>query len=75
MTKLCLGINISRNYQLKLPLSLTFSRYDTSADYLIELLGWKKLDCQREAQKAVMVFSVGVVLVMDVVLVVGIVLV
>ena len=63
------------NLQNRAARVLTFSRYDTSADYLIELLGWKKVDCQREAQKAVMVYSVGVVLVMEVVLVVGIVLV
>ena len=36
---------------------LTFSSYDTNADDLFELLGWKKLDCQRQIQKAVMVYK------------------
>jgi hypothetical protein len=36
---------------------LTFFSYDTKADYLFEKLGWKKLECQRKFQKAVMVYK------------------
>ena len=36
---------------------LTFSNYDTSADPLIQKLGWKKLEIQRKIQKAVMVYK------------------
>ena len=35
---------------------LTYSSYDANADKLIEKLGWKKLESQRNFQKAVMVF-------------------
>lgn len=36
---------------------LTHSNYDTNAEPLIEDLGWKKLDSQRNLQKAVMVYK------------------
>ena len=36
---------------------LTFSGYDTSADSLIEVLGWQKLESQRSFHKAVMVYK------------------
>ena len=55
---------------------LTFSRYDTRADYLIERLGWKKTGLPKRGSKSCSgLLVVGVVLVMEVVLVVGIVLV
>ena len=36
---------------------LTWSRYDADADYLIEMLGWKKLANQRNLQTALMVYK------------------
>ena len=36
---------------------LTSSSYDTSADYLFERLGWKKLPSQRRIAKAIMVYK------------------
>ena len=36
---------------------LTFSGYDASADPLIEILGWQKLESQRSFHKAVMVYK------------------
>ena len=36
---------------------LTSSSYDTSADYLFERLGWKKLASQRRITKAIMVYK------------------
>ena len=36
---------------------LTFSGYDASADPLIEILGWQKLESQRSFYKAVMVYK------------------
>ena len=36
---------------------LTFSGYDASADPLIEVLGWQKLESQRNFHKAVMVYK------------------
>lgn len=36
---------------------LTYSSYDANADQLIEKLGWKKLESQRNFQKAVMVYK------------------
>ena len=37
--------------------SSTFSGYDASADPLIEILGWQKLESQRSFHKAVMVYK------------------
>ena len=36
---------------------LTFSNYDVNAGQLLEILGWKNLDRQRNIQKATMVFK------------------
>ena len=36
---------------------LTFSSYKTNADFLIEELGWRKLESQRKNQKAIMVYK------------------
>ena len=36
---------------------LTFSNYDSSSDPLFYLLGWKRLDTQRQIQEAVMVYK------------------
>ena len=36
---------------------LTFSGYDASADILIEIFGWQKLESQRSFHKAVMVYK------------------
>ena len=35
----------------------TFSNYDVNAEQLLEILGWKNLDHQRDIQKAIMVFK------------------
>ena len=36
---------------------LTSSSYDIAADFLLEKLGWRKLDTQRKLEKAVMVYK------------------
>ena len=36
---------------------LTFSNYHVNAEQLLEILGWKNLDRQRNIQKATMVFK------------------
>jgi hypothetical protein len=36
---------------------LTSSSYDTNADYLFEILGWKNLASQRKIAKAIMVYK------------------
>ena len=36
---------------------LTFSSYDTDVEDSFSKLGWRKLSCQREMQKAIMVFK------------------
>jgi len=36
---------------------LTLSNYDVNAEQLLEILGWKNLDRQRNIQKATMVFK------------------
>jgi hypothetical protein len=36
---------------------LTSSSYDTNADYLFEILGWKNLASQRKISKAIMVYK------------------
>ena len=36
---------------------LAFSNYDVNAEQLLEILGWKNLDHQRNIQKAIMVFK------------------
>ena len=36
---------------------ITYSSYDVNADLLIEKLGWRKLDSQRQIHKATMVFK------------------
>ena len=36
---------------------LTSSSYDIAADFLLERLGWRKLDTQRKLEKAVMVYK------------------
>ena len=36
---------------------LTFSNYDADVDNIFELLGWKNLTCQRQIQRATMVYK------------------
>ena len=36
---------------------LTSSSYDTNADYVFEILGWKNLASQRKIAKAIMVYK------------------
>ena len=36
---------------------LTFSTYDTNADHLFEILGWKNLASQRKIAKTIMVYK------------------
>ena len=36
---------------------LTYSNYDADANNLFELLGWKSLVCQRQIERATMVFK------------------
>ena len=36
---------------------MTSSSYDTNADYLFEILGWKNLASQRKIAKAIMVYK------------------
>ena len=43
-----------KNY--KIVPHLTSSSYDTNADYLFEILGWKNLASQRKIAKAIMVY-------------------
>ena len=43
--------------QNRAALVLSFSNYDVNAGQLLEILGWKNLDRQRNIQKATMVFK------------------
>ncbi len=36
---------------------LTFSRYDTNADGLLQDLGWENLETQRQIHQAIMVYK------------------
>ena len=55
--KKCATFLSSKSCKTGLPVFLTFSSYDTSADPLFEQLNWRRLDIQRQIQVATMVYK------------------